>query len=172
MQLQHFIGRVRASYRVGRLKGLVITPIEDPSLNKPPVSEVLLPPVTVNELNATVAKVLSLPGRGARRYPVRMTVTARPEVNQAGEFVATINVSSSGMLVQTDKPLTIGKKFYWSFSDVNELKGVVIPGTVLREVAGKALLNMRCYAIKFDEDAKLQMKYLEKYLSDNYQESS
>jgi hypothetical protein len=168
VRLQLFIRRVRASYTVGRLKGLVITPIENPDLNKPPVSKVLLLPLTVSELNGTVAKLLNLPRRGARRYLVRMMVNAKPEVNQAGESAVTINLSSSGMLVQTNKPLTIGKRLYWSFTGVDELKGVLIPGTVLRGTADKVLPNIQCYAIKFDEDAKLEMEYLEKYLSDNY----
>ena len=168
--LSDFLESLRHSVSLDSPAALVITSSEIPSLAAHPVKKVLVPPVRPAEFNDAVALLLGLPTRANSRYLVRvhLSVTSNFEDMSIVATVATVNISSSGMLVESMKLLEIGKLYIWYFSGIMKLHNMTIPGTVLREEATYLRGMMKRYVVKFDESAQEQRSQLQRFLEERY----
>ena len=88
--------------------------------------------------------------RGAARFPlmrdVRYKICSRKSIEESG-FGSTINMSSSGILLSTDRPLRPGMRLELSISWPAELNGKVplqfiARGRVVRSTAAAAALEI------------------------------
>lgn len=146
-------------------KGVVVTPQQHPALEQKPVQERLEPPSSLEAFNAAVGRALGLPVRAHKRHLVRLNIGM---VGSGNKFstLTTVNVSAGGLLVECAGELPVGEGVKWSFAGVEGLKGLEIPGIILRELEEMRSGEVRCYAIQFDSAAKEQSERLARWLAD------
>lgn len=145
-------------------KGVVVTPQQHPALEQRPVQERLEPPSSLEAFNAAVGRAIGLPVRAHKRYLVRLNLGM---VGSGNKFstLTTVNVSAGGLLVECAGELPVGEGLKWSFAGIEGLKGLEIPGTILRELEEMRSGEVRCYAIQFDPGAREQSERLAAWLA-------
>jgi hypothetical protein len=146
-------------------KGVVVTPQRHPALERKPVDARIEPPGTLEAFNAAVARALGLPVRAHKRYLVRLNLGMVGSGNKYSTLT-TVNVSAGGLLVECEGELPVGEAVKWSFAGIEGLRGLEIPGRILREVEEMRAGDVRCYAIQFDVEAKAQRERLAQWLAD------
>ena len=95
------------------------------------VRRAFLPGFDAVEFDDAVAQCLNLPTRRAARFPLRIGVAA--ESPKASWIASTVNVSASGMLVETNKPLAIGQTYQVRFMGGQSKDLPPIKAKVVRE---------------------------------------
>jgi hypothetical protein len=156
---------LRCDLRTFVMAGLVITAVPDPALLGEPVQAVLTAPFNPEGLNDAIARTLGLPSRVQDRHPMRMTAGWRGRSSKPDESVITININSGGMLVESLRPLEVGKRYSWHFGGPESLEGLSIPGRILRTVPASG--GTRKYMIQFDRSAQEARQRLGHYLAEN-----
>ena len=164
--LPRLLEALRRDIRTLAVAGLVITSVPDMSLQGEPVQAVLTAPITAEALNDAIARTLGLPTRVQHRYLMRMMVGRRGRSSKPKESVITVNINSGGMLVESLKPLTVGRLYTWCFSGPESIDGLCIPGRVLRHVSPR-LRGIGHYIVQFDRSAKDQRQRLGHYLMEH-----
>lgn len=103
----------------------------------------LTKPIDYEELSGKVSKLLNAPARRGMRVLTNITVNGK---TGGGAFYAkSENISSTGMLLKTERDLEKGDKVTCSF--FIDSKQVIIDGEVVRTVIAED--NMNRYGIKF-----------------------
>ena len=146
-------------------KGVVVTHQQHPALEQKPIQERLESPSSLEAFNAAVGRAIGLPVRAHKRYLVRLNL-GMVGSGSASSTLTTVNVSAGGLLVECAGELPVGEAVKWSFAGIEGLKGLVIPGTILRELEEMRSGDVRCYAIQFDAGAKAQCDRLAQWLAD------
>jgi len=169
VSLSDVLERMRLTMERSCPKGLIISSSTDPSFSIPPVERVLVPPVKPELFNDAVASLLGLPTRTSSRYLVRVHLSVSSHFENASivATVATVNLSSSGMLVESLKSLQIGKLYIWYFSGILDLRSMTIPGTIVREETTRFPAMMKRYIVKFEESAQEQRQLLHRFLEEH-----
>ncbi|GEM_PF-2898077 len=164
-ELVGFIERLLFDLQGAIPAGVVVTPQCHPALEQKPVQALLEPPSTLEAFNAAVGRALGLPVRSHKRHLVRLNLGLEGS-NSRFSTLTTVNVSAGGLLVECAGELPVGEGVKWSFSGIEGLKGLEIPGKILREVEEMRSGGVRCYAIQFDPEAKEQTERLAAWLAD------
>lgn len=103
----------------------------------------------IASFNEGVVQMLGVPARRSARLPIRIGIDLSHQNDTT--IANTVNVSGTGMLVESYKPLIPGKVYEFRFMGLP--KTVEIPpisARIVREEAGKMILdNTRNYAAEF-----------------------
>jgi hypothetical protein len=97
------------------------------------VRRAFLPGFDAVEFDDAVAQCLNVPTRRSARFPLRIGVAV--ESPDASWIASSVNVSASGMLVETNKPLAIGQAYQVRFIGGQSKKLPPIKAKVVREEA-------------------------------------
>ena len=164
--LPRLLESVRHDIHTLAVAGLVITSAQDTAFQGEPIQGVLTAPFTAEALNDAIARTLGLPTRVQHRYLMRMMVGRGRRPSRGVEGVITVNINSGGMLVESLKPLTVGKRYVWHFSGPEAIDGLRLPGRVLRHMA-RGRTGIRHYIVQFDTRAKDERQRLGHYLMEH-----
>lgn len=143
-------------------KVVLVSNVRKPSSAKPSVVRILPFPCPLQQFNATVAELAGVPVRAGQRILVRMLVGIQGEVPASQGLAATVQINAGGMLVECGKRLAPNQKALWAFLGVRELKDLVLPGRVLREVEAQG--NIYRYVARFEPDNPKALSLLSRYL--------
>jgi len=159
---KNFCASILNQLKVPNIKGILIcstTKIEPIG----PFKEVLYMPLNCERFNFAIAKALNLKTRASTRYIVRMHLGLIGENVKNFKTCVTLNISSEGMLVESTKPLPIGKVFLWTFQGIKDLEGFTIKGQILN----KADEERYRYGVKFIIENQDLKKKIEDFLKEN-----
>jgi hypothetical protein len=144
------------------LKIILVSNARKPSSAEPPVARILPFPCPLQRFNSTIAELSGVPVRAGKRLLVRMLVGVQGEVPASQGLAATIELNAGGMLVECGKRLDPNQKMLWAFLGVRELKDLVLPGRVLREV--EAAGSIHRYVVRFEPDNPKALSLLTRFL--------
>ena len=161
-ELALFLWRIRTSQWDPPPVGVLLTGHPDSALRRPPVVEVLGPPLCSRDFGRLMARLLDLPTRIEKRLLVAVDVTGR---TSRGSTLTgtTVDLSPGGMLVSSRQPLPLGERPLWTFGGPEGLRGLSVPGTVLGP-RGHGGEERRTFAIRFDAGAGNAMGRLRSFL--------
>ncbi len=165
---QTFLSELQSAVRSESLKVVLITNSIEPGQLAPPLEEVLPFPTTVFDFNRVVAKAMNLPIRASRRHLVRLFLQVGGECSRSLGMAVTVKANAGGMMIESHHQLPMGKTCLWSFMGVNDLKDLMIPGTIFLEETNCPTPKVRRYIVRFDEDAHEERQILGEYLSKNF----
>ena len=163
-----FLDTVRSRILVDSLAGIVITRTQDPRLEAAPVRTVLHPPLSPESFNRTVAETLRLPPRSSKRYLVHLRLAAAGPTGAPVGMATTLSVNDGGMMIQSLKPLPMNKRFMWTFTGARDLRGLAMPGTIIRDDSTPENPAFKRYIVRFDEEAGAKRQALARFLEDHY----
>ncbi|OGF65131.1 MAG: hypothetical protein A2Y62_21270 [Candidatus Fischerbacteria bacterium RBG_13_37_8] len=107
---------------------------------------IITKPISPVTLNNEVVKALSVPTRRPIKILVRLQLIDQPNLPFA--LGTMIDLSENGMLLETEKVLSIGNLLKFSFY-LSETGGFVeVTGEITRETRASSI-KMKCYGIKF-----------------------
>lgn len=95
-----------------------------------------------------LAPLMRVPGRRALRAPVRLQFEGRTPPGIETQWGAVLNLSQTGMLVETEKPPAVGTDLDFSFQLPSEAALVVGTGQVVRHSA--RAFGVRFYGLEGD----------------------
>jgi hypothetical protein len=99
--------------------------------------------------NNIVAELLNLPTRKSARFSIRIVLN----LSQPGENMeaGTVNVSGSGMLIESDKPLSPGMIYQIQFTEPSEAAKLppVLARVIRRKMGGESSPASNFYAVEF-----------------------
>jgi hypothetical protein len=99
--------------------------------------------------NSIVAELLNLPTRKSARLSIRIVLN----LSQQGENIeaGTVNVSGSGMLIESDKPLSPGMIYQIQFTEPPEAAKLppVLAKVIRRKTGGEPSPASTVYAVEF-----------------------
>jgi hypothetical protein len=99
------------------------------------VSLPLDPPV--DSFNEAVMNLLSLPSRQNARFPIRMGLGLGKGGDSFNQLASTVNISVTGLLVESLRPLTIGSTYTVRFIGTKKLASIQFSARVLRQEEAK-----------------------------------
>ena len=143
-------------------KVILVSNARKPASAKPPVARILPFPCPLQQFNATVAELSGVPVRAGQRLLVRMLVGIQGDVPASQGLAATVQINAGGMLVECGRRLAPNQKMLWAFLGVRELKDLVLPGRVLREVEAPGSIHR--YVVRFEPDNPKALSLLTRYL--------
>lgn len=128
---------------------VLMSDVRDRSMLPSFVKKVIPLDADIASFNDGVADLLSLPTRRGARLPIRIGLNLSQQ--NATTIANTVNVSGTGMLVESFKPLIPGKVYEFRFMGLPKTVEVPpISARIVREEAGKIICeNTRSYAAEF-----------------------
>jgi hypothetical protein len=158
-----FLWRVRVSDWTTPPRCLLLTTSDDPALFQPPVVQVVDPSHPVDAFDHYLSRFLDVPVRDCCRAAVSLPVSGSAAAGKPVSGV-TVDLSTSGMLVRADRPLSVGERLAWRFGEATPLADIVIPGAVMRPRGMPGPLAPRTYPVRFDTGAARQRESIKRFL--------
>lgn len=153
---KHFtklVGELLFSIRREGFQVILLTNSMPPGPGGAPIAHVLPVPCDRDDFDRALAGALGLKSRAGKRHLVRLHLSASSrEEGNLGMAVCLV-LNPAGMIVESPRPLPLGKTFFWSFQGVPQLHGARVPGRVLRQEATQPGSRASTYAVGFDEGA-------------------
>jgi hypothetical protein len=162
---QGFLSEILFSFRKEDFRAILITGSMPPGPGAPPIVFVHPSGVDPDTFDRSVVEHLGLKPRAGKRYLVRLFLSASSRDEMSMGLAVCLILNGGGMLVESPKPLPVGKNYYWSFQGIPQLKGIRVPGRVLRPAAPEGGAKGPCFAVAFDEDALQERTLIAMYLS-------
>lgn len=161
---QRLVSDLLFSIRREGFQLILLTNSMPPGPGRPPIAQVLPVPCDRDEFDRALLGVLGLKSRAGKRHLVRLHVSAvSPEEMNLGMAVCLV-INPAGMMVESPRPLPLGKIYFWSFQGVPQLHGARVPGRILRQEATQPGSRASVYAVGFDEGAAEARAHIAHYL--------
>ena len=131
----------------------------------PGINDVILAPFPAEELLDKARRLTVIPARRELNTPSRVRDPKAEGALQGGK---TLNVSSNGILVESETPLVIGRTVEIEFFLPDETDPVRATGRVIRRTSELDLLHP-AYGLRFVEMAEQDKKRIDAYISEREQ---
>ena len=162
---QGFLSEILFSIRKEDFRAILITDSMPAGPGASPIAYVHPPGCDPVAFDRSVVEHLGLKHRAGKRYLVRLFLSASSKDEMSLGLAVCLVLNGGGMVVESPKPLPVGKTYFWSFQGISQLKGIRIPGRVLRPAAPEGGAKGPCFAVAFDEDALQERTLIALYLN-------